>query len=120
METGDDAIDRRKAHGPVLGRRWDDDRHQRDMFEWAKNDVGARLFALRTDRGWSLERVATAAAMKAETVADAENGRGDPKLSTISRLLAVYGYYTRLLPDRPANVTPRCRGVKATLSASSV
>src|SRR5688572_28867273 len=104
--------DRRTTpNGPVYGRRWDDDEHQRDLFEWARQDLGARLFSLRSTRGWSLEKVALAARMKAETVADAENGRGDPKLSTITRLLAVYGFYTRLLPERRDNVAPRCRGV---------
>lgn len=106
------------SHGPNLGRRWDDDLHQREMFEWAQKDLGARLFALRDELGWSQEKVARAARMKAETVADLENGCGDPKLSSITRLLAVYGRYARLLPERRANVVSRSRGAKTAVSAS--
>jgi len=120
-ETGDceaTSTDRRTMPlGPAYGRRWDDDPYQAEMFQWAQQDLGKRLYGLREDLGWSLERVATAIKMKAETIADAENSRGDPKLSTISRLLAFYGYYTRVLPERAANVAPRCRGANHARSA---
>lgn len=119
--SNDDPVEERRStpNGPFYGRRWDDDQHQREMFEWAKQDLGARLYTMRTDRCWSLERVAKAAAMKAETVADVENGRGDHKFSTITRLLCVYGCYTRVLPDRASNVAPRSRGVKTAPAPAS-
>lgn len=81
------------------------------MFEWAQQDLGQRLFQMRTDRNLSLEKVAADIRMKAETIADAENGRGDPKLSTITRLFAFYGRFARVLPEHRSNVLPRCRGV---------
>lgn len=115
-----DSTDRRRCqHGPARGRRWTDNPYQCELFDWAKQDVGARLFAMREGQGWSLEKVAALAGMRAETVADLENGRGDPKLSTITRLLAVYGYYTRVLPERPSNLAPGCRGVNRAARAAS-
>lgn len=129
MATPDDDLteDRRtEPCGPNRGRRWDDDPHQAEMFEWAKRDLGQRLFLLRDDLGWSLEKVARAVRMKAETIADLENGRGDPKFSSITRLNAFYGRYTRVLPERRDNIPPaertapsRPRGVNRALQPAS-
>lgn len=122
MASTDDSTQgerRSKPHGNVCGRRWDDDQHQLEMFEWAKQDLGARLFTMRTDRHWSLERVAQGVRMKAETIADIENGRGDHKFSSITRLLAFYGYGTRVLPERTVNIASRSRGANQAAAAAS-
>lgn len=54
-------------------------------------DLGAKVRELRTDKGWSQDRLAREIEMTKQTVYDIESGRSNPTLSTIKRLAAAFG-----------------------------
>lgn len=56
-----------------------------------KDDLGKRLRALRTARGWSLREAASRAGMSHSFIHDIESGRTPPSLETLRRLASVYG-----------------------------
>jgi hypothetical protein len=79
--------DRRESTRRSPGRRWDDDEHLRREHERVVMEIGACLFALRDEQGWSIERLARAAGVSDATVGNVERGTTDFCLSTIVRLL---------------------------------
>jgi transcriptional regulator with XRE-family HTH domain len=53
--------------------------------------IAQRLKALRTERGWSLDELATLAAISRATLSRMENGDVSPTASVLGKLCAVYG-----------------------------
>jgi transcriptional regulator with XRE-family HTH domain len=51
---------------------------------------GERVRELRTERGWSQERLAEAADLNVIQLSNLERGANEPKLSTILRLAAAF------------------------------
>ena len=100
------------------GRRWIDDPAEVAAHEWALNDLGKRIHNAREWQGWSLEKLAARSRVNAQTIADIENGRSDPNLSSITRIFRAFGRYVRVLPEpipsgqstQAAEVNPRGRG----------
>jgi transcriptional regulator with XRE-family HTH domain len=54
---------------------------------------GERVRELRTERGWSQERLAEAAELNVIQLSNIERGANEPKLTTILRLAKALGIY---------------------------
>jgi DNA-binding XRE family transcriptional regulator len=100
-------MDRRDAH-PELepdavldrrarpGRRWTDDPDIREQHEHAALRFGGDLHRIRTRLGWSLEQFSRVSGVDPNSILRIEQGRGDPQLSTMIRLLYPAGFTLQL------------------------
>lgn len=70
-------------------------------------DIGARIHAEREWRGLSLEELAKRTRQNPQSIADIENGRSDPNISTITRIFRAFSWYVRVLPEPMSSYQPR-------------
>jgi DNA-binding XRE family transcriptional regulator len=90
--------DRRRVlrHGPDRGRRWSDDRDLSALHDAAMGPFGQTIYRLRERHGWTQEMLGRAAGINRDTVIAVEQGRVDPRLSTLQRLLFPFGLIVHL------------------------
>lgn len=65
-------------------------------------ELGLNIARLRTDRGWSQERLANEAEIRQDTLSRLERGETEPKITTIASICGALhcGYYD-ILPTFP-------------------
>jgi transcriptional regulator with XRE-family HTH domain len=65
------------------------------------NDFAARLRRLRESRGWTMYRLAKLSGISKEGIHKLERTGSDPKLSTLTKLVAAFGVpWDELLPEQ--------------------
>ena len=69
-------------------------------------DIGARLFELREERGWSQTETARKAGVSQTTIVHVETGQVRPRMATLRRLAKGLGITVEELIDAPLAVAP--------------
>ncbi|MDP9479367.1 MAG: helix-turn-helix domain-containing protein [Actinomycetota bacterium] len=69
-------------------------------------DIGARLFELREERGWSQTRTAKEAGVSQTSIVHIETGQVRPRLATLRRLAKGFGITVEELTGAPLAATP--------------
>jgi mannose-6-phosphate isomerase-like protein (cupin superfamily)/DNA-binding XRE family transcriptional regulator len=82
--------------------------------------LGAQLKALRTQRGWTLEKLTKLSKLSEPYLSRLESGRRQPSLAALITLARVYGIPLRTLLEGDGQAMPACKIINSGSTASRI